>query len=147
MSLLRRLAHESRKAILVSTHELHLALQTADVIWLADHDKNVVTGIPEDLVLNGTFDSIFQFKGFDLRTGQVEHRAHRGITIKLAGMGHEYLWTKNAFQRNGFTIGDADAKYSVVVKQHQGVLQWTLDETASFASLHLLLHALESQVT
>ena len=56
MNLLRKLAHQANKAILVSTHELDLALQTADIIWLAGHDKKIISGIPEDLVLNGAFD-------------------------------------------------------------------------------------------
>src|SRR5688500_241523 len=71
MNLLRNLAHRLNKAVLVSTHELDLALQTADLIWLAGQRQGIVTGIPEDLVLNGAFDSIFKFKGFDLRTGKV----------------------------------------------------------------------------
>ena len=50
MGLLRTLAHKSNKAILVSTHELDLAIQTADMIWLAGPDKNITTGIPEDLI-------------------------------------------------------------------------------------------------
>ncbi|NJN42172.1 MAG: ABC transporter ATP-binding protein [Flammeovirgaceae bacterium] len=70
MNLLRRLAHDSGKAILVSTHELDLALQTSDWIWLATRKKTILTGMPEDLVLEGAFDETFQFKGFDLKPGR-----------------------------------------------------------------------------
>lgn len=63
ITLLRRLAHDHDKAILVSTHELDLALQAADLIWLGTFDKTIISGIPEDLVLNGSFDQVFQFKG------------------------------------------------------------------------------------
>lgn len=106
MNLLRNLARNSGKAILVATHELDLALQTADLIWLAGKDKKLITGIPEDLVLNGSFDEIFQFKGFDLKTGKVSHEAWRNKSVNLIGDGYEYLWTKNALERNGFTISD-----------------------------------------
>lgn len=34
MNLLRRLAHESRKAVLLSTHDVELACQHADRLWL-----------------------------------------------------------------------------------------------------------------
>jgi iron complex transport system ATP-binding protein len=112
MNLLRQLAREEQKAILVSTHELDLALQTADVIWLTS-GGNIKQGIPEDLVLDGSFDEVFQFKGFDLKSGRVEHKAFRNKTIQLHGKGPEYLWTKNALERNGFTVGD-DA--SILVK-------------------------------
>lgn len=104
MRLLRSLSHEMNKAILVATHELDLALQTADLIWLAGKNKNILKGIPEDLVLNGSFDEIFQFKGFDLKTGKIQHQLFREQTIFLTGTGHEFLWTKNALERTGFKI-------------------------------------------
>ncbi len=105
MNMLRKLARESNKAILVSTHELDLALQTADLLWLAD-DQKLLTGIPEDLVLDGSLDRIFQFKGFDLKTGKVFHESYRGVSIQLIGEGHEYLWTKNALERSGYEVGE-----------------------------------------
>lgn len=106
MNLLRSLSRTSNKAILVATHELDLALQTADLIWLAGNDKKLITGIPEDLVLNGSFDDTFQFKGFDLKTGKVFHQAWRNKSVKLIGEGYEYLWTKNALERNGFSVSE-----------------------------------------
>lgn len=105
MNMLRKLARDNNKAILVSTHELDLALQTADLLWLADNQK-LLTGIPEDLVLDGSLDRIFQFKGFDLKTGKVFHENYRGITLHLVGEGHEYLWTKNALERCGYEVAD-----------------------------------------
>jgi iron complex transport system ATP-binding protein len=108
MNLLRQLTRENGKAILVSTHELDLALQSADVVWLAANGS-IRQGIPEDLVLDGSFDEVFQFKGFDLKTGKVQHTPFRNKTIQLVGDGHEYLWTKNALERNGFDIGKSSA--------------------------------------
>jgi iron complex transport system ATP-binding protein len=104
MKLLLRLARKKNKAIVVATHELDLALQMADTIWLATPDKKIKSGIPEDLVLDGSFDEIFQFKGFDLRTGKVQHQSFRETTINLQGSGYDFLWTKNALEREGFVI-------------------------------------------
>jgi iron complex transport system ATP-binding protein len=104
MNLLRNLTRNTSKGIVLATHELDLALQTADVIWLAGKNKNILTGMPEDLVLNGAFDEIFQFKGFDLKTGKVFHEPWRGVAVKLVGEGHGYLWTKNALERTGYRI-------------------------------------------
>jgi iron complex transport system ATP-binding protein len=135
MNLLRRLAHQSKKAILVSTHELDLALQTADIIWLAGLEKNIISGIPEDLVLNGSFDSIFQFKGFDLKTGKVEHDPHRKLVIALDGSGHEYLWTKNALQRNGFIVDGQPVDHRVTVSQDEDGFFWIVDHVTTLRSL------------
>ncbi len=106
MNLLRSLSRKMNKSILVATHELDLALQTADRVWLATGDKKIKTGIPEDLVLDGTFDEVFQFKGFDLKTGKVEHEAHRNIKVQLAGTGYPFLWTKNALERSGYDVAE-----------------------------------------
>ena len=38
MQLLRRLAHEQDKLILLSTHDLEIAFQTADRLWLLRQD-------------------------------------------------------------------------------------------------------------
>ena len=132
MNLLRKLAHEEHKAILVSTHELDLALQTADMIWLTSSGK-IKHGIPEDLVLNGSFDDVLQFKGFDLRTGKVQHTPFRNKTIRLDGDGPEYLWTKNALERNGFEVTATGViKVSVVGRQWKS-------GTQTFASLAELI--------
>lgn len=105
MNLLRRLAREKNKSILLATHELDLALQTADTVWLAT-GKDLKKGFPEDLVLDGSFDDVFQFKGYDLKTGKVQHEAYRAEKITIKGDGPALLWTKNALERNGFSVGD-----------------------------------------
>lgn len=135
MNLLRKLSRTQNKAILIATHELDLALQTADVVWLAAH-KKIISGVPEDLVLNGSFDEIFQFKGFDLKTGKISHEAHRNISIKLVGEGHSLLWTKNAFERSGYAI-NSQAVVTIEVKEDNGT-QWTI-QGQSFKTLHDLL--------
>ena len=40
MLLLSQLAHQTQKTILLSTHDLELALQTADRLWLMKRDRN-----------------------------------------------------------------------------------------------------------
>jgi iron complex transport system ATP-binding protein len=115
MKLLLSLARKKNKAIVVATHELDLALQMADAIWLATPYKKIKTGIPEDLVLDGSFDEIFQFKGFDLRTGKIQHTSFRKSTIQLQGGGYEFLWTKNALEREGFFVLDEGSPLVKVV--------------------------------
>lgn len=145
MNLLRKLSRTEGKAILVATHELDLALQTADVVWLAGRDKKILTGVPEDLVLNGSFDNVFQFKGFDLKTGKVSHEPFRNISLNLTGEGHQYLWTKNALERCGYEISDS-GRMTVTVKQSHNLTHWVISPWADthFVSLNTLLNELES---
>lgn len=133
MNLLRRLAREQGKAVLLATHELDLALQTADLVWLANGSK-IQTGIPEDLVLNGSFDEVFQLKGYDLKTGKVQHDVHRKETIRLVGSDFVYLWTKNALERNGFSVGE-NGTFEIVI----GHGTWSMGDR-KFTSLQELIH-------
>ena len=136
MNMLRKLAREKNKAILVSTHELDLALQTADLLWLAD-DRQLLMGIPEDLVLDGSLDRIFQFKGFDLKTGKVFHESYRGVTINLVGEGHEYLWTKNALERSGYEVSEYGE-----LKIEISNLKFQISDGKLCESIHELLEAI-----
>jgi iron complex transport system ATP-binding protein len=145
MKLLRNLSHDLHKAILLATHDLDLALQTADRIWLAGNCKNIIDGIPEDLVLNGSFDSVFQFKGFDLKTGKVIHHAYRAETVNLEGTGHSFLWTKNALERNGFATNKGNDKWSVETDSHAGKTFWILKNHGRFETMADLLKALNNE--
>jgi iron complex transport system ATP-binding protein len=146
MNTLRELSRTAGKAILVATHELDLALQTADRIWLATHDKKIKEGIPEDLVLDGSFDQVFQFKGFDLKTGKVHHKPYRNISVNLSGEGHEYLWTKNALERAGYEIGK-NSEISINIKASAGSTSWSVTSESinqEYNSLAGLLNSLQS---
>lgn len=52
MLLLRRLAHNEHKTILLSTHDLETALQTADRLWLLG-DNGIDEGTPRQMADNG----------------------------------------------------------------------------------------------
>lgn len=145
MKLLRHLTRSVNKAILLATHDLDLALQTADAIWLTGKQKNIITGIPEDLVLNGSFDDIFQFKGFDLKTGKVQHEAFRNMAIQLTGEGYPFLWTKNALERNGYAVTHDNVTNSIIVKQSYQGIEWYINQTQRCISLVDVLMNLSKQ--
>lgn len=71
LSLLKKIAEEQQKGILLSTHELELAIQIADTIWLIDNDKKITKGSPEELVQSGVFGKTFNSENvfFDTKTG------------------------------------------------------------------------------
>lgn len=126
MNLLRDLSRKTGKAILLATHELDLALQTADAIWLAGKDIDILTGLPEDLVLNGAFDEIFRFKGFDLKTGKVEQHPFRNIDVRVSGSGPALLWTRNALERCGYRISNAEQAIEITLVDDRLPLRWTV---------------------
>ena len=57
-SLLKNLASEFNKTIIVSTHEANLALQVADELWLMS-TSNFVSGKTNELIENNELDKLF----------------------------------------------------------------------------------------
>ena len=76
LQLLLRLAHEEQKTVFLSTHDVELALQLADRIWLMG-DQSLSIGTARQLALDGTFSSFIERPGvvFDpaALTIHVEH--------------------------------------------------------------------------
>ena len=62
MQLLRRLARGLGKTIFMSTHDLELALQVADTIWLMEQGRLSI-GTPRQLALDGTLGRFVERKG------------------------------------------------------------------------------------
>jgi iron complex transport system ATP-binding protein len=125
MRLLKSLTKNTNKVILMATHELDLALQTADRLLLVKSDGTMVEGIPEDLVLDGTLDHVFDLKGFDLKSGQYQHEIGELGKIELIGEGYAYLWTKNALERVGYGVIDG-AEIKVSILQSGEKISWEL---------------------
>ena len=94
MQLLHHLSRQTDKTIFLSTHDLELALQIADKIWLMDKANGVTIGTPEDLALNGSLSSFFARKGivFDLETGLFRVDNEYTTQIRLSGHGQRYAW-------------------------------------------------------
>lgn len=103
MQLLHQLSRQTDKTIFLSTHDLELALQIADKIWLMDKANGVTIGTPEDLSLNGSLSTFFARKGivFDLETGLFRVDNEFTSQIRLVGHGQRYAMVRKALQRNG----------------------------------------------
>lgn len=73
--MLRTLAHELGKAILVSTHELDLALSSADLIWLMERGGQLTAAEPMDIVRQGHLARAF---------GDAPQRSYRALAELFA---------------------------------------------------------------
>lgn len=65
MQLLQTLAKETGKCIIFSSHELDLALQTANILWLMRKGEPMRIGSPQQLVDAGAFESTFETDDVD----------------------------------------------------------------------------------
>ena len=106
MQLLQSLARKTKKAILLSTHELELTLQVADKIWMMTPNK-LTRGLPEDLILSGSLQKTFgtEHFRFDETTGGFRMNYSASKEVNLNGdKGVFYYWTERALLRNGYKI-------------------------------------------
>jgi iron complex transport system ATP-binding protein len=145
MQLLRGLAHDDGRAILLSTHDLDLALRTADRIWLMTGEGALHAGAPEDLVLSGAFEAAFRAEGvtFDAQTGAFRIKARALGAIRVEGEGLSALWTRRALERAGFVVDDGAVLARVDVEP--GHWRLTHDsETVSYDSLYGLVEGIRS---
>lgn len=79
MLLLRRLAHETGKVIFLSTHDVELALQTADTLWLMRRardktEKSLTIGSPRELTDSGDLGQFFTGKDFTFDKDEMRFR-------------------------------------------------------------------------
>ncbi len=125
MRLLRDIARDRKRAVLLSTHDLDLALRTADRIWLLA-DGELVAGTPEDLVLNGAFAQAFRSMGatFDANSGAFTMELPTSAEICVNGSGLAYTWTVRALERAGYAI-TTDAKTTITITDDH----WLLADT------------------
>lgn len=139
MLLLHRLAHTTGKAILLSTHELDMALQAADRIWLMS-ENGVESGIPEDLVFNGSFNRVFESKYYYFNTsnGNFSMNYPMSKKVKVTGDKTRLYWTLRALARAGFMVVE-DAPVHVEILTDK----WLING-AEFHTVESLLNALNS---
>ncbi|MEM8926713.1 MAG: ABC transporter ATP-binding protein [Bacteroidota bacterium] len=106
MNILKRLAKETNKAIFLSTHELDLALQTADTIWLMNRDAKMEIGTPEDLVLSGMFERVFKSNAFEFNKHSGSFKVVHPIKgrVSLSGNDIHSIWARRALEREGYQV-------------------------------------------
>jgi len=145
MQLLRSLAHETQKSILLSTHELDLALKAADTLWLIGREGNLVTGTPEDLVLDGTFESVFRQDSFDFDRSTGSFRLHHPSRQKVYLQGDQVgvFWTRRALEREGYRVVDSpDSSLQIEISGTDEHFRWKVSNGDSGTETHSSIAAL-----
>lgn len=121
MQLLQRLAREEGKTVFLSTHDLELALQIADKIWLLDKQHGVTIGTPEDLALNGEMSRYFHREGvlFDRESGIFRISNKMEKHVQLTGSGARYNMVKKALAREGIAA-ESSLPCAILIEADEG---------------------------
>lgn len=63
MLMLKKIASTEQKTVLLSTHDLELALKLADMLLVLDEKELPQAGSPEELIADGTIEKYFKVEG------------------------------------------------------------------------------------
>jgi len=112
--LMHELTRDRDKTIIFSTHDLSTAVSQADKIWLLK-EKGLFEGAPEDLMLAGTFNTLFDDAKvrFNTNDGSFNIRNIEKGKIIVKGEGKKKYWTEKALIRAGYTIADSKSDIQV----------------------------------
>jgi len=143
--LLQKLARETGKTIFISTHELETAMQVADKLWLMEKEKGVTVGVPEDMVLNGSFDTVFHHPSyeFDKEYGSfvVQKLLDKSIATRVQYPNSLMArWTTKALTRKGYRISP-DAPVELLVDEVQR--RWIITRDGKSVVAHSIGDALQ----
>jgi iron complex transport system ATP-binding protein len=129
LGLLKRLTRSTDRAILLSTHDLDLAIRAADRMWLMDNGGSISSGAPEDLILRGELERVFASEGvsFDREQGSFHLAAEIKGYIRLEGEGYTAEWTRRALRREGIDVSK-EGPSVVLVKTSPDGVTWTFDD-------------------
>jgi iron complex transport system ATP-binding protein len=116
--LLRKLARDQQMAVVLSTHDLELALRVADRVWLLDPAGTLVDTVGEELMLSGRIGAMFDTDTlrFDASSGMFAFGAEDGrrpAHIDADGPLHAAL--ARVLSREGWHMGGLYENPEIVV--------------------------------
>jgi iron complex transport system ATP-binding protein len=117
VGLLRRLTRAGDLAAIVSTHDIELALHTADVVWLLGPGGAIATGAPEDVMLSGAVARAFE--GRQIRF-HAEERSFRWLTgergrATVRGAGLPATMARATLEREGYAVDEGTGPAQLLV--------------------------------
>lgn len=135
MHLLREICQKQEKAILVVTHDLEIAMETADQFWLLTCGLPLISGIPEELVLSGEINQLLPGDKFhfDPEKGRIEKKIG-SRKWKIVGDPISSFWVEKALDKSGILpvsepIFVEKFPFSI---QYKGILYSSLSDFLSF---------------
>ncbi|WP_192348329.1 ABC transporter ATP-binding protein [Algoriphagus sp. Y33] len=103
MHLLRDISKSQGKSILVVTHDLEIALETADRFWLLNCGTPLISGLPEDLVISGQINQLLPGENFrfSVAKGRIESKGEE-LKFEIFGPKELVTWVSKALEKAGF---------------------------------------------
>ena len=142
LQLMHFLSHKSGKTIIFSTHDLNMAISQSDKIWLI-LEKNLLEGAPEDLMIEGAFDHLFDSSHvqFNSENGTFSLKSDEKAQIYIEGNGIRRNWVEKAIRRAGFFSSDVKTIPWITIPDNSKseYLFTTMNSVRKFGSIYELV--------
>jgi iron complex transport system ATP-binding protein len=148
-NILNKICKDQAKTIIFSTHDLNLALKYADKVWLIK-DKQIHEGAPEDLIINGLLNKIFDNENikFNYTTSEFTVKFPLQHPVNLINKTTDEnieLMTGNALYRKGFYVSENEEKIKITILENKHWKIQKSDEELDCQSIYSLLKILSMQ--
>lgn len=155
ISILNYIAKTKGKTIIFSTHDLNIAINEADKIWLIN-DNAITEGAPEDLMLNNSLDKFISSFSvnknydfvYDKETISFKISKSNNHSISLSGIDSHLFWTKKALERLGYNVELIDTlSTQITVINDNQTIKWKLNNKGietTFSSIYDLANSLSN---
>lgn len=137
MELLRKLVVENNKTIVLTMHEIDLAIKFSDTVLMFNDNNDIKLGMPEDLILSGEINELFVSKGlvFSHKEGVFKTDKVNNLSINLDLPLEKKMWVESALHRYSifskpsmqeFEISENDSGFIIskngkIVSKHQNI--------------------------
>jgi iron complex transport system ATP-binding protein len=128
MHLLRKIATDENKAVLVVTHDLEIAIETADDFWLMQCGLPLVSGLPEDLIILQKLNILLPSEKltFDKFSGKVR-KSHDMEVTAIKGSSPLNKWLALAMKKRN--IHQLSEGYEIEIQEHPFSIEMKSDNT------------------
>jgi iron complex transport system ATP-binding protein len=126
MRLLNNLTRNKNKLIIFSTHDLSIAMDEVDKLWLMA-DGGLLEGAPEDLLMNQGFRGLFKNSSLDFDPRSLAFRFSRNLKNRILITGDEkyLIFTQKAMERIGFeSTASKETTYTITVIADSDIPVW-----------------------
>jgi iron complex transport system ATP-binding protein len=143
LRLLNNLSQQKNKLIIFSTHDLSIAMDEVDKLWLMT-EEGLMEGAPEDLLMNRGFRKLFKNSDLDFDARTLVFRFSRDLKnrVKIRADEKYSVFTRKAMERIGFkTTKNDDAEYTITVIADNDIPVWHVNgptHQRSFNSIYQL---------
>ena len=154
MQTLQTICRTKQICVLLSSHDLDLSLGWADKILLFSQFRQILQGIPEQLVLSGEILKFSQdaSQNWDLSRGYLKLVRKQTQSIVLKGQESlQKVWTQRGLERIGYLVLDSNTSHHAIVEiqinSELDSVKWCLsadNQKHEFNSIEMLLNHLET---